>query len=204
MTDNQPTAEQIEARRKLGFWLLILGIGLLLFGLYISAFLVPDVISAASGPESMTLAEAAQVAGSERTYARIEDGAWECETLVHVEGLSPSHRRSAPLREETKYTEIFFTNDAAEVILFVTLSGEVECDEIADDNPAGYLYTMSDGTRRELTNDARLARFISAESYLEFCGYCGRDNSLIGAGFGVVFTLLGAGMIFFGRNMRRV
>jgi hypothetical protein len=61
---------------------------------------------------------------------------------------------------------------------------------------------MSNDTQQELTNDARLARYFEAESFLELCGYCGRDNSLIGAIFGVAFTILGAGMIVYGRKLR--
>jgi len=98
---------------------------------------------------------------------------------------------------------VFFINESREVIAFVTLSGEVACDELAAEGPSGYLYAMSDRTRQELTNDARLARYITAESYMEFCGYCGRDNSLIGAVFGVVFTLGGLAMVVFGRRLRK-
>lgn len=203
MTEHQLTPEQMASRRTLGQWLLIVGVILLLFGLYVSAFLIPDSIRAISGPQSMTLKEAAQVAGSEQTYARLEGGSWDCETLTHVEGLSPSQRRYTVLEEEIKYTEIFFTDNAREVVAFVTLSGEVDCSELTGEAPSGYLYAMDDRTRQQLTNDARLARYFMTDNFLDFCGYCGRDNSLIGAGFGVVFTLSGAAMIIFGRRQKR-
>lgn len=203
MSDTQLTATQIEARRNLGRWLFYPGIIILLFGLYISAFLIPDVIQASSGPESLTLEEAAQSADGDRTYARLEDGSWDCATLKQVQGFSPSHRQYDVLREETKTTEIFFANDSREIVAFITLSGAVDCDDLTGEVPSGYLYAMSDDTRRELTNDARLVRYsTTADTFLEFCGYCGRDNSLIGAVFGVVFTLLGIAMVVFGRKMK--
>jgi len=203
MSNNQLTEEQQASRRTLGGWFLGVGIVLLLFGLYISAFLVPDVIRTMSGPQPMTLAEAANAATTERTYARLEGGSWECDTLTPVEGLSPSHRRYEVLREEIKTTEIFFTDAAREVVAFVTLSGEVECDELSEELPSGYLYAMSTRTRQELTDDARLARYTDASHFLEFCGYCGRDNSMIGAVFGIVFTLGGGAMVVSGRNFRK-
>lgn len=197
------TEEQIASRRTLRRWLYIGGGVLLFIGVYISAFLIPDVVRSASGPESMTLAEAAAVAGSEQTYARVEGGTWDCDTLVQVIGLSPSHRRyGSPLEEDTKSTEIFYTDDSREVVVFVTLSGEVECADLAGDVPSGYLYAMSSGTRQELTNDARLARYFDSDTFLEFCGYCGRENSMIGAVFGMVFLVGGLGMIVSARRMR--
>jgi hypothetical protein len=199
MSDSSPASAQKAVPTGL-----LIGVGgiLLFLGFYISAFLVPDVIKAASGPESMTLQEAAEVAGPTQTYARLENGTWDCATLTHVRRLVPSYRRYASRQEETSSTEIFFTEDSRQVVAFVTLSGEVECNDLTGEVPAGYLYAMSDDTRQELTNDARLARYFEAESFLEFCGYCGRDNSLIGAIFGVAFTILGGAMIIYGRRLR--
>ena len=194
MPEHQPTEAQPASRPNPGPWLLILGGVVLFFGLYISAFLIPDVIQTAGGPQPLTLDEAAQVASAERTYARIEDGAWDCDTLTLVRGWSPS---------QTKYTEIFFTDAAREVVVLVTLSGEVACDQLSGEAPSGYLYAMGDDTRQALTNEARLARFFMADEFLEFCGYCGRDNSLLGAIFGVVFTLIGAAMLIGGWRLRQ-
>lgn len=203
MSENQLTEEQIASRRTLGNMLFILGGVLLFVGLYVSVFLIPDVIKSASGPQSMTLAEAAQVANTVQTYARLEDGSWDCDTLTHVIGFAPSHRRYEIMREETKFTEIFFTDELEATVVFVSLSGEVDCADLDGEVPAGYLYAMSDDTREELTNDARLARYFDTDTFLEFCGYCGRENSLIGAIFGVVFTLSGIAMIYFGRKMKK-
>lgn len=203
MPDHVPTAQQGVSRRTLVRWLMLPGGFFLFFGLYISAFLIPDVIKAISGPQALTLEAAAEVAGEEQTYARLEDGAWDCDTLTPVRGLAPAHRRYELVREETKFTEIFWTDDTGEIVVFVTLSGEVECDDLAGEVPSGYLYTMNNATRRELTNDARLARFIAVEHLLEFCGYCGRENSLIGAAFGSVFTLGGLAMVIYGWHLHR-
>lgn len=201
MTDQPRTREQLDSLHSLGRWLRYLGIGLFLFGAYISAFLVPDVIRAAGGPQVMSLSEAAEVANREQTYARIEGGAWDCETLTYIEGLSGSQLTYGRLREETKYTEIFYTDDVPDVVVFVTLSGEVDCDDIAGDDPAGYLYSMSRDMQQALTNEARLARYFNTDTFLEFCGYCGRDNSMIGAGFGLAFLLGGGGLFVWGRRM---
>jgi len=203
MSDTQLTTEQVASRRTSGRWMVVAGFIMLFFGVYISAFLIPDVLQSAGGPQSLPLEKAARAAGEERIYARVEDGNWDCDTLKHVEGLSASSQRYGGLREEVKTTEIFFTNGSDEVVVFVTLSGEVECDELTGESPSGYLYAMSSSTRQELTNDARLARYFAADSFLELCGYCGRDNSLIGAVFGVVFLVLGVVAIILGRRQLR-
>lgn len=203
MSDTQLTEEQRQSRRSMGRWLAIGGWFFLFFGIYLSAFLIPDTARSIKGPQVLNLSQAAETANAERTYAELEDGTWDCATLTPVEGLSPSHRRYTVLEENVKTTEIFYTDEAQDVVVFVTLSGEVSCDDLADEQPSGYLYTMSSDTRTELTRAARLSRYTDAEAYLEFCGYCGFDNSLIGSIFGVAFLLAGLAMIFSGRNIRR-
>ncbi|MEQ8676413.1 MAG: hypothetical protein RLP44_04860 [Aggregatilineales bacterium] len=176
--------------------------GILLFvGLYISAFLIPDVIKSFGGPQTLTLAEAVEVANAQQTYARIEDGTWDCATLTQVQGRSPSYSRYGVSRTETRFTEIFYTADAQEIVMFVTLSGEVDCADLDGESPEGYLYSMSNSTRRELTNGARLARYFTTDTFLELCGYCGQENSLIGAVFGITFTLLGVAVVLYGRKL---
>ena len=202
MSDHQPTSQQHSSSNPQVRWLFIGGGILLFLGLYISAFLIPDVIKAASGPQSMTLQQAAQVASASQTYARIENGTWHCDTLTQVNSLVPIYRRYDTRGDRAQSTEIFFTDDSRNVVVFVTLSGEVECDDLTGKVPSGYLYTMSDRTRQELTNDARLAPYFTTDTFLEFCGYCGRDNSLIGAVFGISFIVLGIGMIIYGRKLR--
>jgi len=202
MSDHQPTSGQTPSSNTWTGWLFIGGGVLLFFGLYISAFLIPDVIKAARGPQSMTLQEAAQVANTTQTYARIENGTWDCDTITHVKSLVPVYRRYGTRGDEAQSTEIFFTDESRNVIVFVTLSGEVACSDLTGEVPSGYLYAMSDNTHQELTNDARLSQYFMADSFLEFCGYCGLDNSMIGVVFGISFTLLGSGMIIYGRRLR--
>lgn len=203
MADQPLTEESIAARRSLGKWLMYGGIGFLLFGIYISVFMVPDAITAASGPQALTLAEAADAASGSRTYAEIQDGAYDCATAVEVRGFAPRHTRYGTLREETKLTEIFFTDESREVVILVALSGEVDCAALGEERPSGYLYMMDDDTRQELTNEARLARYFEADTFLEFCGYCGLENSLIGATFGVVSLVGGLAMTIGGRRMKK-
>jgi|GEM_PF-2730937 len=202
MSNHQLTEEQPTSRQTNGRVILITGIILLLFGLYISAFMIPDALNALSGPQVMTLSEAAEFANIERTYARIEDGTWDCDTLYYVEGLSPRHTGYGGVEEETKFTEVFFTDNEQDVVMLVTLSGDQNCNDFVEQDPAGYLYAMSDSTRRELTNDARLARYFDTDTFLEFCGYCGRDNSLIGAIFGVIFMVSGIALLIFNLTLK--
>jgi len=196
------TEEQITSRHTLGRMLFISGIVCLLLGLYVSVFMIPDMIRTMSGPQSVTLEEASQIASAERTYVSIVDGRWHCDTLSYVEGFSTIHLRHGTLEEEIKLTEIFYTSDAQDIVVYVTLSGELDCDDIAGQSPSGDLFTMYADTRQELTNDARLVRYIEADTFLELCGFCGQDNSLIGAIFGIIFVLSGMGLIVFGRNLK--
>jgi hypothetical protein len=201
---NERQAAALRAFRR---WGSLWGVALLGIGLYISALLIPDVVETAGGPQRLTLAQAARVAGPERTYASVEGGSWDCETLREVRGPSATslRHRFGPLsnRQVTRYTEVFFTDSARDVVLFVTLAGEVRCADLAQQAPTGYLYTMSAGTRQELTDQARLARFFTANTFLEFCGYCGQSNSLIGAVFGGVFTLAGGALLATSLRLRR-
>lgn len=210
MTDqpqNPPTRteEQLAAHRTLRRWLPILGFVLVALGLYISAFLIPDLIETAEGPQRYSLAGAAEVASATRTYARIEGGAWDCDSLREVRVASASSLRYGYGRlsdnRDSVYTEVFFTDDSSDVVLFVTLSGEASCESLSDRSPTGYLYTMSSGTRQDLASEARLSPYGRSATFLEFCGYCGQTNSAIGAVFGIVFVALGAAMIVFGRRI---
>lgn len=202
MSERKLTDEQIQSRQTLGRITQVTGILFVLFGIYVSIFLIPDVIQTASGPQSLTLEEAAEVANEERTYVQLTDGTWDCDTVVYALGLAPMYNRYDRLETETKSTEIFLTGDDNEVVVLVVLSGEVECADVSDTLPAGYLYAMSDSTRQELTNDARLARYFMTDTFIELCGYCGRDNSLIGAVFGVISILSGVGLIIWSRNLK--
>ncbi len=179
--------------------LLVLGWLALLFGVYLLVFLVPDVVRTAGGPESMTLAEAAATADSDQTYARLTDGAWDCDTITHVRTYSSSQRRL-----KVSHTEVFLTDGRAPAqhVVFVTFSGEKDCSDLETVHPDGYLKRMSSGTQQELTNEARLARYYDATDLMELCAYCGQENSLIGTVFGFVMTGMGVVMLAFGYRIK--
>lgn len=176
------------------------GIALGLFGAYLLVFLVPDVLITASGPQMLSLKQAAEVAGDNSHYATIEDGKWDCRTISYVRGPSTTGNR---VRVITRFTEIFLTDDEPlpSTVMLVSMSGEMKCGEFETVMPTGYLTRMSGDRQQELTNDVRLTRFPEAESFLEFCGYCGTENSLIGVGFGVALALMGVVLTITGFRM---
>lgn len=182
---------------------LIGGIVLLLLGVYVLAFLLPDYLAVAGGPQELTLSEAASVASDERTYATLIDGNWDCPTLREVRGVSGSALRYNRLRETTRSTEIFYTNSSRDAVAFVVLSGAVTCNDLVSQQPTGYLYSMDPAMQQSLTNDARLARYPGSGAFLEMCGYCGAENSLIGIVFGTVFTVLGVVLLIWYRRLRK-
>jgi hypothetical protein len=172
----------------------------LFFGLYLLAFLVPDVLSTLSGPKNMSLDRAAEVASDESIYVSLEDGQWDCDTITHVRRRSPS---SSGGTKTTTETEIFLTDGKTTptIVVFTTLSGRWECDDLNESTSTGYLTVMSDDQQQELTNEVRLAKFFRADTALALCGYCGTENSLIGLIFGVVITLGGIGALILGLRM---
>jgi hypothetical protein len=178
---------------------LITGGVMIAFSLYLLMFLVPDVIKNASGPQDMTLERATAVATDESTYAKIEDGVWHCDTIKYLRRPSSSNR----LVIITASTEIFLTDESKpeQIVLLVSMSGEVTCSEFQEIAPEGYLTQMSRSKKQELTNEVRLARFFDATDFMELCGYCGPDNSLIGLGFGVALALGGIVTIILGLRM---
>ena len=172
---------------------LILAGVILAFSIYLLAFLLPDIIRNLGGPESMTMASAAEIASEESSYVALNDGAWECDTLEHIIGYSSSTERF-----DVQTTEIFLTDPSGKNVVLADLSGEVECDELQGSIAEGYLVKMSADVQQELTNEVRLARFINGENYMELCGYCGTTNSGIGAAFGILFFLLGIACLIWG------
>lgn len=175
---------------------LITGGVALAIGLYLLAFLIPDVIQSASGPKSMTLAQAAEIASSESTYAKIEDGEWECETIEYVRGYSSTGSK----RIIISFTEIFLTDEAKpeQIVVLAKMSGELECSDFETVEVVGYLTQMSSAKQQELINEARLARYYDAAIFMEFCAYCGSENSLIGSAFGAIFTIAGLAILRLG------
>jgi hypothetical protein len=176
----------------------LIGGGVLLaLSIYLLAFLLPDVIRTLPGAESMTLSRAAEVATGSNKYVTLTDGNFDCDSIRYIRGPSSSGTPRIVIRN----TEIFLLSPDTQVATLVTFSGETTCAEARSGDLTGYLTRMSSGTQQELTNDVRLARYISAESYLELCAYCGLGNSAIGAGFGVAFFIIGIVLLVWGFRM---
>lgn len=173
---------------------------LVLFGLYLLVFLVPDVLRTASGPQSMTLQQAAEVATDQSLYVSLEDGLWDCQTIKHITRRSPNTSTGS---RTTTDTEIFISDDRTRpnVAIFARMSGRMTCGDFDGLIATGYLTQMGDDERQTLTNQARLAKFFNADSVLSLCGYCGTENSLIGLIFGIVITLAGIGLFILGYKM---
>lgn len=190
MTHNQPT----NPRRLV----LIAAAFLLFFAIYLLAFLLPDFIRTAVGPQQMTMSQAAETASETDTYIAISDGTWECDTIEYVRGRSSTDSN----RLTTRFTEVFRTNGNGTVVLLATMSDEVDCAELQATDLAGYLQRMSPKREQELINEVRLARFINATVFLEICGYCGPTNSLIGTMFGFGFGLIGLVLLVWGLRMQ--
>lgn len=187
------TPKPTNARRLV----LITAVFLLLFATYLLAFLLPDFIRTAVGPQQMTMAQAAESATDTDAYVAISDGTWECDTIQYVRGRSTTGSR----REITRATELFRTSDNGKVVLLATMSGEMDCAELQATSLAGYLQRMGPEREQELINEVRLARFINATVFLEMCGYCGPTNSLIGTLFGLAFALVGLLLLVWWRRM---
>ncbi len=174
--------------------LMITGVVLIAFAIYLLAFLLPDFIRSSIGPQPMTMAEAAATATESDRYVAITDGQWNCETIQLVRGRSSTDRNDVI----TRFTEVFRTNESGTVVLLATMSGEVNCAGLEATALAGYLQRITPAREQELINEVRLARFINATDFLEICGYCGPTNSLIGTIFGFLFALLGIGLVVWG------
>lgn len=194
---NNSTSPTTQRRITLGF-----GIFLIAFSIYLLAFLVPDVLRTASGAESMDLVRASEIATSESSYVTIEKARWDCDTIVYIRGRSSSGTGGTGAII-TRYTEIFFTDEASDekVIVLAQMSERMDCADFDGFTPTGYLTTMSLDKQQDLTNDARLARFFDANTFLELCGYCGQENSMIGAVVGAVLLIIGVILTIFGYRM---
>jgi len=184
------TTSQTISRKTQVRSVLIGGIVLLFLGGYVLAFLIPDVIRTAGGPTTYTVNEAAEAVTSE-VYATVEDGVWVCDSIAYVRGLSSSGTR----RIEVKSTNAFYTDTDAEVAIWVSLSGEVDCDELQSVIPTGYLEPLQQSTRMDLAGDGQMRNVSTANTFFEMCGFCGTENSLIGVGFGSTFVILGLGLL---------
>lgn len=176
---------------------LIFGAFLLLFSIYLLAFLLPDFIRTVSGPQAVTMATAAEMASDADDFVTISDGQWACDTIELVRGRSAT----SSTQQTTRFTEVFRTNESGTVVLLATMSGDQDCEELESADLTGYLKRMTPEREQELINEVRLARFINATVFLEMCGYCGPTNSLIGTLFGFAFAIGGIGLLIFGLRL---
>ncbi|MBK9122858.1 MAG: hypothetical protein IPM16_07010 [Chloroflexi bacterium] len=190
---NTIAANTVKPNRK---WLLIGALILVAFSIYLLAFLLPDTIRAMAGPSDLDLDAAPAVVSGESMYVTLTGGAWDCDSFNEVRGVSLTLLKYGRLREETRYTEAFFVSNSRDTAAYVTLSGAVDCDDVTDTQPTGYLYAMDEELQQALTNNAQLARFLFTDTFVEMCGYCGYENSLIGVIFGFIFLLSGLGLLF--------
>jgi len=192
----KPKSDPAKNRRIV----LILAGVMLFFGFYLLVFLVPDVLRTASGPASMTIERAAEVATDDSLYVSIEDGRWDCDTITHVRRRSATGTTGTMT---TALTEIFLTDGKTtpNIVVFADFSGKLTCGDFDGLMPTGYLTQMSDEQQQDLTNEARLAKFFRAETVLALCGYCGTENSMIGLMFGIVITLGGIAVLILGLRM---
>lgn len=179
-------AEQIRTYKRVTR---IISVLFILFGIYVLAFLIPDVLDIASGPQEMTVSEAAERASDTRLYASLTDGDWICGSIVHVEGPSGSDFVTGRRIPRTRYTEVIVGDSQREIAVWTRLSGEVDCEELQVMQPTGYIYALNGNPSGRNTISRDLIR--SADTVVELCGYCGLENSTIGLVFGAVSAILG-------------
>ncbi len=165
------------------------GVGLILFCAYILYFLLQDVNSVPSDPVQIGLQTAVTQASDERIYVQIEGGQWDCDSITHVRTPRINNRPAST------DTEAFLISNDGTVVTFVRLSNEQSCDDLNALTPEGYLTRLDADKQQELTNDVRLAKYISATDYLELCSYCSPSNSWLGIIISSVMGLLGLGLI---------
>lgn len=188
-------SNQTEKEKRQGrFATLALGWPLLLLGIYIQIFLVPDFVRSLAGPEPTSLAQAAEIEADVSRYVSFTDGSWDCDTIEVIRG-----RSSSTSGQTDRLTEAFYTNDGGSVLVLVQMSGRWDCAELQAVDPlSGYLERATSSRVDDLTNDVRLARFINRQHVLELCGYCGTTNSLGGLIASVIMVILGGGFLYAG------
>ena len=98
----------------------------------------------------MTGERAAEVATDESLQVSLEDGAWDCDTLVHVRRRSVTGSSGTIT---TAATEIFLTDGRTcpKVVIFATLSGKLSCGDFDGLLLTGYLTLMSSDEQQGLT-----------------------------------------------------
>lgn len=197
-----PTPEQIKANQSLMRIVRYSSIGLMLFGILLIIPLAADLMAVIGGAQDYTISAVAGVASDERTYARLTDGEWDCDTIEYIEGRTGSDLYMRRLyRTSTRTTEVMRVDDANSIAVWVSLSGRVTCDDLASMDAVGYLYA-TDGTPSGLNSDMRSV-IRNADTVLELCGWCGADNSMIGIVVSGVFILIGGLGVWFAGSFKK-
>ena len=205
MTENPPkqlTPEQIKANATLARYARYGGIFFIVFGILLIVPLASDLASVIGGAQDYTISEVAEVANDERTYARLTDGEWDCNTLAYIEGYSGSDLYMRRLYSGTsvRTTEVLRVDRDNNIAVWVSLSGRVECDDLSNMEAVGYLYATDakpSGLNISMRNAIR-----NSDEVLELCGWCGADNSLIGFAFSIGFIVLGAASMSFATRLK--
>lgn len=169
------------------------GAVLVVFGAFALGAIIIRTTGLLSEPQPLTLAEAAEVATSDNIYVTLQDGDVLCDRLEYREGRSSSTNAT-----DTRYTDVWLTNEAATVGVFASYSGRLTCEDIIERPKRGYLRTAT-----RLPRTAGTPPLGDAADYLELCGYCGTSNSVtLMAVFGIMIAL--GGFMIYGALTRPV
>lgn len=117
----------------------------------------------------------AEMSTKDHLWASIPDGKWDCNNLAY----------------NGRNTFAVLLNKEETLIIVADFDEEKTCQELHGFQPSGRLAKF---VRREFTYTSNYIDFSNygpTESILSLCAYCGRQNSQLGVGAGIVFTLFG-------------
>jgi hypothetical protein len=175
MTEDKPqnTITIGQKRASIGFGLVLVAFGL--FALF--SLLRESLPLIFSSPQQLTIAQAAEIATEDNSYVQLEDAVYLCDRLEYRMGRSSSTNST-----DTRYTDIWLTDEANTVAVFASFSGRRDCEWIMERDLSGFLRTAD-----TLPRTAGVPPFsLQGEmAYLELCAYCGRVNSI-----GVMIAML--------------
>jgi len=165
MTETNPQ-EPITPEQK---WAAVgFGLVILLFGVFALYSLLDETLALMlSTPQPLTVTAAAEIATEENQYVRLEEAVFLCDRVEYREG------RSSTSFTDTRYTDIWLTDEDRTAAVFASFSGRRDCDQLMSGEPSGYLRTAE-----RLPRTAGVPPLGESVTYLELCGYCGRSNSI--------------------------